>query len=113
MMLNASHDYALRMCCHLARMGRASSREISEATGAPRDYLIQIAQSLREAGIVEGHPGKRGGYSLVEDPRLTSVLDVVRALDGPRNPDRLGREAEYAERQVLDALDGITLWEVM
>ena len=62
---------------------------------------------------MEGHPGKRGGYSLVRDPVDVSVLDVVSAVDGPRDPDRLGQEAAYAEEQVMDVLDGITLWEAI
>lgn len=111
MMLNASHDYALRMCRYLAETACASSREISEATGAPRCYMIQLAQRLREAGIVYDHPGKHGGYSLAKCPEDVTVLDVVRAVDG--DTGRLGRATAYAEWRVIDVLDSITLMEAM
>lgn len=114
MLVNAAHDYALRMCCHLARKGgRASSSEIAEATGAPRDYLIQLAQLLRGAGIVKASPGKYGGYALAKEPDQISALEVMRAVDESREPKRMGEEAKYVKRQMLDVLDGITLLEAM
>ncbi|MBX9035052.1 RrF2 family transcriptional regulator [Gordonibacter massiliensis (ex Traore et al. 2017)] len=114
MLINAAQDYALRMCCHLARHGgTASSKEISKATGAPRDYLIQLAQHLREAGIVEGMAGKHGGYRLAKAPWEVSVLAVMEAVYETGEARKLGAEAGYAERQALDVLDGITLLEAM
>lgn len=114
MLINAAQDYALRMCCHLARHeGTASSKEISEATGTPRDYLIQLAQHLRAAGIVEGVAGRHGGYRLAKDPWDVSVLSVMEAVCGTEEARKLGAEAGYAERQALDVLDGVTLTEAM
>lgn len=114
MLINSTHDYALRMCCHLARNGgRASTREMAEAVGVSRAYLTQIAQPLRDAGILTGHAGKCGGYSLALPPGEASVLDVLRAVDEAREPGELGEEAAYVKRQMLDVLDGITLLEAM
>ena len=114
MLINATHDYALRMCCFLARKGgSASSKEIAEATGAPRDYLIQIAQPLRDAGILDARVGKGGGYALASDPGEVSVLDVMRAVAEATEPECLGEEAVYVKRQLEDALECIRLPEVM
>lgn len=114
MLINAANDYALRMCAYLARKGgSASSREIAEATGSPRDYLIQLVQPLRDSGVIEGQPGRHGGYRLAKDPGEVSVLAVMRAVDEATEPERLGEEAVYVKRQALDLLDGITLREVM
>lgn len=113
MMIKANHDYALRMCAHLARKGCAvPSSEIAEAEGIPHDYLIQIAQRLRNAGIVEARTGRHGGYRLAKDPGEVRVLDVMLAL-GFYERERLGKEADYVKRQLLDALDGITLLEAI
>lgn len=102
------------MCGHLARKGgRASSKEIADATGAPRDYLIQLAQLLRDSGIIEGQPGKHGGYALAKNPGEISALDVMRAVDESHEHVKLGEEAGYVKRQMLDTLDGITLLEAM
>lgn len=47
----------------------------------PRDYLIQLAQLLRNAGIIEARPGKHGGYRLAKDPNDVTLLQVINALD--------------------------------
>lgn len=112
MIINAAQDYALRMCCFLARKcSTASSKEIAEATGAPRDYLIQIAQLLRDAGIVEARPGKRGGYRLANPAGEISVADVVFAVDGSVREER-GSECAVAERLIRCTLAYMTLDEV-
>lgn len=114
MLINVTHDYALRMCCYLARKGGcASSKEIADATGAPRDYLIQLAQLLRDSGIIEGQPGRHGGYRLAKDPGEVSALAVMRAVDEASEPEHPSREAMYVKRQLLDALDCLRLPEVM
>ncbi|MCG4741016.1 MULTISPECIES: RrF2 family transcriptional regulator [Eggerthella] len=114
MLISTTNDYALRMCAYLARQGGiASSKEIADAVGVSREYLIQIAQRLRNAGIVEARPGKHGGYRLAKEPGDVSALDVVRAVNEAAEPVRLGSEAERAKRQTLDELASLRLTEVM
>lgn len=112
MILNAAQDYALRMCAYLARKGgTASSAEIAETTGSPRDYLIQIAQLLRDAGIVESCPGKGGGYRLANGAGDIKVADVVFAVDGSVREER-GSECAVVERLIRCTLAYMTLEEV-
>lgn len=114
MLINTTHDYALRMCCYLACKGRrASTREIADASGASRQFLTQLAQPLRDAGILDARVGKGGGYMLAKDPGEVSVLAVMRAVDEATEPEHPSREAAYVKRQLLDALDRIRLPEVM
>lgn len=47
----------------------------------PRDYLIQLAQLLRRAGIIEARPGKNGGYSLAKPASEITLFEVIEALD--------------------------------
>ena len=47
------------------------------------NYLVQILNDLRNAGIVDSRRGKNGGYLLVKDPADVSLLDIVRAVEGP------------------------------
>lgn len=82
MQFKASTDYGMRAVLYLAARGTTcSSRDIAEDMSIPRDYLIQLAQLLRNANIIEARPGKHGGYRLAQDPTEISVLDVINALD--------------------------------
>lgn len=112
MITNAAQDYALRMCAHLARKGgTASSAEIAEAAGAPRDYLVRIAQLLRDEGIVEARPGKHGGYRLANRPEEISVADIAFAVDGSVRDGR-GAECAVVETRVVCVLSSMVLEEV-
>ena len=97
MQLKASIDYGLRAVIYLAtKEGICSSKEIAEAMSIPRDYLIQLAQSLRNAGIVYARPGKHGGYRLAKDPAAISLRDVINALeDESRNAAKHEREERF------------------
>lgn len=82
MQFKASTDYGMRAILYLAaRNTTCSSRDIAEDMSIPRDYLIQLAQLLRNAGIIEARPGKHGGYRLARPAEDISVLDVINALD--------------------------------
>ncbi len=56
----------------------------------PRDYLIQLAQLLRNAGIIEATAGKHGGYRLARKPSEISLLEISLALNDDSKP------ADYA-----------------
>ena len=63
--LKASTDYGIRAILYLAAQGTTcSSKDIAHDMSIPRDYLIQLAQLLRNAGLIEARPGKHGGYRL-------------------------------------------------
>lgn len=82
MQLKASTDYGLRAVLYLATQGKTcSSKDIAEDMSIPRDYLIQLAQLLRNAGIIEARPGKHGGYSLAKAPTDITMLDIMNALE--------------------------------
>lgn len=115
-MLIASQDYALRACAHLARCGAAmSSQDIARETSVPRDYLIQLSQLLRNAGIVRSAPGKGGGYRLARPAEDISVLEIVEAARKARARRATGEGAECAvvERALAEALQGMTLMDIV
>ncbi len=83
--MKASTEYGMRTVLYLAEKGTVcSSRNVAEDMAVPRDYLIQLAQLLRNAGIIEARPGKHGGYCLAKAPEKISVYDVVKALKEER-----------------------------
>lgn len=100
----ASVEYEMRAVLYLAEKGSiCSSREVADEMSIPRDYLIQLAQLLRNAGIVHARPGKNGGYSLAKDASEISMLDIFNALQN----DRLRAERKEAE-DASDLLQDIT-----
>ena len=104
MHFKASVEYGMRAVLYLAEKGSiCSSREVADEMSIPRDYLIQLAQLLRNAGIIHARPGKNGGYSLAKDASNISMLDVFNALQN----DRLRSERKEAE-DASDLLQDIT-----
>ncbi len=99
MQLKASTDYGIRATLYLATQNRVcSSKDIAEDMAIPRDYLIQLAQQLRNAGIIKAHPGKHGGYSLAKNPSEISLLDIMTTIDIEANQTaRLKRNARAGE----------------
>ncbi len=98
MKLKASIDYGVRAIMYLAVKGTTcSSREISEEMSVPRDYLIQLALRLRNAGLIKARPGKNGGYVLAKDPSEINVGEILNAFDSDlkhvRQPMKKGRKA--------------------
>lgn len=104
MHFKASVEYGMRAVLYLAEKGSiCSSREVVDEMSIPRDYLIQLAQLLRNAGIIHARPGKSGGYSLAKDASEISMLDIFNALQN----DRLRSERKEAE-DASDLLQDIT-----
>ncbi|MBN2924389.1 MAG: Rrf2 family transcriptional regulator [Bifidobacterium sp.] len=104
MHFKASVEYGMRAVLYLAEKGSiCSSREVADEMSIPRDYLIQLAQLLRNAGIIHARPGKNGGYSLAKDASEISMLDIFNALQN----DRLRSERKEVE-DVSDLLQDIT-----
>lgn len=102
MHFKASVEYGMRAVLYLAEKGSiCSSREMADEMSIPRDYLIQLAQLLRNAGIVHARPGKNGGYSLAKDASEISMLDIFNALQNDR-PRSERKEAEDASDLLQD-----------
>lgn len=102
MHFKASVEYGMRAVLYLAERGSiCSSREVADEMSIPRDYLIQLAQLLRNAGIIHARPGKNGGYSLAKDASNISMLDVFNALQNDR-PRSERKEAEDANDLLQD-----------
>lgn len=102
MHFKASVEYGMRAVLYLAEKGSiCSSREVADEMSIPRDYLIQLAQLLRNAEIVHARPGKNGGYSLAKDASEISMLDIFNALQNDR-PRSERKEAEDASDLLQD-----------
>lgn len=60
--------------------GPAQVRQIAKRQRIPQRFLEQIFAKLRQADVVVGKRGPRGGYSLAKDPKEIRLEEVMRAL---------------------------------
>lgn len=86
-MLTQRSRYALRAMLYLAEApagGRPiPMNRIAEAANVPRKFLELILADLREAGLLDSHRGKMGGYLLARPNHMISLGEVIRVIEGP------------------------------
>jgi len=66
--------------------GPVSLARLAESQSLPQAYLEQLFRSLKQKGLVRSKRGPSGGYMLVREPKLISIGQVVRAVEGPIAP---------------------------
>lgn len=100
MKLTTRGHYGLLAMVELAKhhgQGPLSLSDIAQTGELPLAYLEQLFSSLRQAGLVEGTRGVKGGYRLTRSPDEITVGDVVRVLEGPIGPVECVVEGESAD----------------
>lgn len=77
-------DYACRVliCLSQAPTGLARVEELAEKEQLSANYLVQILNELRTAGLVESRRGRQGGYKLSVSLEKISLLQVIEATEG-------------------------------
>jgi Rrf2 family protein len=100
MHLSKKAEYALRATINLgmaAEVGRktVSGSELAEANRLPLKFIERILQELREAGVVETHRGKFGGYALAKPADQIGIGELVRLMDGRLAPICCASENAY------------------
>ena len=133
MKVSAKGEYGVRAMAILAlefHEGPVPLREIAEREDISFQFLEQIFQPLRRAGLIDSVRGAKGGYVLAKAPDKVKVGDVLRALEGPIAPvecviegnnNACGRSAACLTRVVWErlrdsmseVLDDITLADVI
>ena len=86
MKLSHKLEYACRVLAQLGLtfgQGKLSHIETLAASEAiPANYLVQILNELRGAGLIVSKRGKQGGYALARSPRKIALIEIVEAVDG-------------------------------
>lgn len=77
-------DYSLRCLTLLARHAphRLTIGRIAESEGLSDENTAKIMARLRDAGLVDSHRGKDGGYTLPRPAHAISVADVLDGIGG-------------------------------
>lgn len=86
MQLGKGVEWTTHICTVLALLPEAKGLSVDALADffeVPSAYLSKQMQLLRRAGIAESVRGKRGGYRLATSVDAISLLDIVRAIEGP------------------------------
>ena len=123
MKISQKLEYACRALTQLAKHhdGRTLTRleDLAQREAVSGNFLVQILNDLRRAGLIESRRGKAGGYLLGRAPEAITLRQVVDAVDPSLLHCSVAREGESGQsvRQAWDqvsssvqqALDQITL----
>lgn len=86
-MLTQRSRYALRAMLFLAEQpagsGPVPMNRIAKEANVPRKFLELILADLREAGFLQSHRGKLGGYFLARPAQMISLGEIIRVIEGP------------------------------
>lgn len=63
--------------------GRTITRleELAQREAVSANFLVQILNDLRRAGVIESRRGKAGGYLLARPPEAISLKEIVDAVE--------------------------------
>lgn len=56
---------------------------IATALGVSKDHLGKVLQRLSRQGFILSRRGPRGGFSLGQETRNLTLLEIIEAVDGP------------------------------
>ena len=80
-------EYACRVLVQLQSSHQSGKvrciDDLAQAEKVSANYLVQILNELRNAGLVMSRRGKNGGYLLAKPAGEISLFDIVVAIEGP------------------------------
>ena len=86
MKISTRTEYGMRILLELARHegeGPVSLAGVARRERLPHAYLEQLVGQLRRTGLVSATRGQAGGYQLARPAADITMVDAVRALEGP------------------------------
>jgi FeS assembly SUF system regulator len=121
-------DYGIVLMTSLARCREGdvrTARDLSAEAHVPAPTVSKLLKLLARQGLLEAHRGAKGGFRLARPAATISILEVVRALEGPFGITEcsaypaercelellcpVGRNWQIINRAVRSALEAITL----
>ena len=90
MLYSHASELALRAALYLTLQppGKLTPvREIAKGAGLPGPYLAKIMRRLIDARLVRAFRGPGGGVRLRQAPEAVNLAALVRAMEGPLDPE--------------------------
>jgi Rrf2 family transcriptional regulator, cysteine metabolism repressor len=123
MKISQKLEYACRALAQLAKHhdGRTLTRleDLAQREAVSGNFLVQILNDLRRAGLIESRRGKSGGYLLGRAPEAITLRQIVDAVDPALLQCSVSRDGEsgpsvrnawdQVSTSLQQALDGISL----
>lgn len=92
MNLTAKTEYACLAMLELAQHSEAERpmqlRVVADRHGIPAQFLVQIFQELKRAGLVTSTRGASGGYRLNSAPQEITLAEVIDAIEAAEDSSR-------------------------
>jgi Rrf2 family protein len=85
-LIKADTDYAMRMLVYMAlnrNTEPVSAAILVETQKIPKEFAYKILQKLCKAKMVKSSKGPNGGFSLAQEPRQITLLEVMEKVQGP------------------------------
>ena len=115
MRLSTKGRYGVRAMLDLAiheAIGPVSIKNISQREGISVNYLEQIFNQLRRAGLVRSIRGPGGGFLLARPSKEVTAMDIIKALKVPVVPVFcVDEEDEISQCERMDSCVSRLLWQ--
>lgn len=109
MLITRATEYAIRALLYLAKQPKGQivlKKDICASQDITPAFLTKILQPLIKDGVVGSQRGVGGGFFLIKDPAEVTLLDVVKAEEGPLYLNHCIAEAGICERDVFCPMHG-------
>ena len=83
--LNRITDYAIVVLAQMAREPErlATAPHLAQDPTVPLPTVSKVLKDLAREGVLVSERGAHGGYRLARPPAEITVLEIIRALEGP------------------------------
>ena len=100
--LRRNTDYAFRAILHLARDWKnetVSTREMALEEDIPYPLACKLMQKLHKSKLVESSMGPKGGFGLSKGPSKISLMEIIKAVQGPVKLSRCLLDVDICPRR--------------
>jgi Rrf2 family transcriptional regulator, iron-sulfur cluster assembly transcription factor len=109
MLITRATEYAIRALLYLAKQPKGEivlKKDICRTQDITPAFLTKILQPLIKEGIVGSQRGVGGGFYLLKDSEEVTLLDVVKAEEGPLYLNHCIAQQGICEKDVFCPVHG-------
>lgn len=113
--VSAKVEYACMAMLDLAAMERldrpVQQKRMADRHDIPAQFLVQILQQLKAAGLVVSTRGALGGYQLARSADTITLWDVVAAVQGDADRDAFQNRSSLAANVLRGVWQNVSVAE--